>query len=261
MALPVGASQKADLAWVHRWGGHLAGVLLDVRSAGQAATKGSISGTVKSCRQWDADASSMLTNEPPLPGHTPEWTKDLLALQAVSVLCIGRAEAGASAVNLTALVIIKGEGAKEKLLNLLPKGSLKGDRTIHVEATGISVAPATTTTTAPPAPTTTTTAPPPAPTTTTTTKPPPPSPPSTTAPGHHTAQSAPPGIPGSVPNVTGQNLDQAEGTLLSENLGYQTFGGGTFGVVIASDWTVCSQSPAPGTISASVNLVVARSCS
>jgi hypothetical protein len=75
-----------------------------------------------------------------------------------------------------------------------------------------------------------------------------------------TAQSAPAGASSSVPNVSGQELDQAEATLQSDNLGYQTFGGGTFGVVIASNWTVCSQTPAAGSTARSVNLVVAREC-
>jgi hypothetical protein len=83
----------------------------------------------------------------------------------------------------------------------------------------------------------------------------------TTAPDQSTAASAPPGIAGTVPNLTGENLSQAEGTLLAENLGYQTFCGCTFGVIVASDWTVCSQTPAPGAVAASVNLVVSRECS
>lgn len=64
-----------------------------------------------------------------------------------------------------------------------------------------------------------------------------------------------------MPNVTEEELDQAEATLLSQDIGYKVFGGGTFGVVIASDWTVCSQNPAAGASADAVNLVVARSCS
>jgi beta-lactam-binding protein with PASTA domain len=64
-----------------------------------------------------------------------------------------------------------------------------------------------------------------------------------------------------VPNVTGEELDQAEATLLSETLGYKVFGGGLFGVVVAANWTVCSQSPAAGASARAVNLVVARACS
>jgi beta-lactam-binding protein with PASTA domain len=64
-----------------------------------------------------------------------------------------------------------------------------------------------------------------------------------------------------VPNVTGEELDQAEATLLSQNLGYKVFGGGVFGVLVAADWTVCSQSPAAGASADAVQLVVARACS
>jgi beta-lactam-binding protein with PASTA domain len=76
-----------------------------------------------------------------------------------------------------------------------------------------------------------------------------------------TPQSAPPGAASAVPNVSGQELDQAEATLQSDGLGYNVLGGGVFGVVIASDWTVCSQKPPAGTKATSVDLVVARSCS
>jgi beta-lactam-binding protein with PASTA domain len=73
--------------------------------------------------------------------------------------------------------------------------------------------------------------------------------------------SAPPGTEGTVPNVSGEELDQVEATLQAEGLGWQVYGGGTFGVVIASDWTVCSQSPSSGSQATTVNLVVARECS
>lgn len=66
--------------------------------------------------------------------------------------------------------------------------------------------------------------------------------------------------PQTVPNVTGQNLDQAEGTLSAHGIGDNVYGGGTFGIVIKSDWTVCSQSPSAGAKATSVKLVVARSC-
>ena len=64
-----------------------------------------------------------------------------------------------------------------------------------------------------------------------------------------------------MPNVTGTELDQAEATLLSQDIGYKVFGGGMFGVVVASNWTVCSQSPTAGDSANAVNLVVARTCS
>lgn len=76
-----------------------------------------------------------------------------------------------------------------------------------------------------------------------------------------TAQSAPPGVISGVPNVSGQELDQAEATLQADNLGYKVFGGGALGVVVASHWTVCSQKPPTGTKANSLDLVVARSCS
>lgn len=84
-------------------------------------------------------------------------------------------------------------------------------------------------------------------------------PPATTV--GNTPMSAPPGTASAVPNVAGEELDQAEATLLSDNLGYKVFGGGMFGVVIASDWTVCSQTPGAGTNANAVHLVVARACS
>lgn len=84
--------------------------------------------------------------------------------------------------------------------------------------------------------------------------------PGTTVP-FHTASSAPAGSGGTVPDVTDEELDQAEGELLSVSIGYQVDGGGTFGVVVAADWTVCDQSPSAGAFATSVTLVVARTCS
>lgn len=123
-------------------------------------------------------------------------------------------------------------------------------------ARGTVAAPTTTTTTTTVPPTTTTTTM--LPTTTTVPAPPPTSP--TTTPGKSTAAEAPPGIAGPVPNVVGQNLSAAEATLLGDNLGYTTESSGLFGVVVASDWTVCSQSPGAGATATTVNLVVGRSC-
>jgi beta-lactam-binding protein with PASTA domain len=65
----------------------------------------------------------------------------------------------------------------------------------------------------------------------------------------------------SVPNVTGEQLNVAEDRLDATGLDHSTSGGGTFGIVIRSDWTVCRQSPAPRHIASSVLLYVARSCS
>ena len=116
--------------------------------------------------------------------------------------------------------------------------------TTTVAPTTTTVAPTTTTTTVAPTTTTTTVAP----TTTTTTVAP-------------TPTSAAPGKTETVPSVTGEELDQAEATLISQNLGYNVIGGGIFGVVVAANWTVCSQSPAAGSSADAVQLVVARACS
>jgi beta-lactam-binding protein with PASTA domain len=63
-----------------------------------------------------------------------------------------------------------------------------------------------------------------------------------------------------VPALKGMRLDVAENTLDSVGVGYQTIGGGAFGIVIRSHWTVCSQSPRPGSIASSVTLYVERTC-
>jgi len=63
-----------------------------------------------------------------------------------------------------------------------------------------------------------------------------------------------------VPDVTGEPLDAAEDTLDTRGLGYDTRGGGLFGIVIRSHWTVCSQVPAGGTLARQVTLYVAREC-
>ena len=49
-----------------------------------------------------------------------------------------------------------------------------------------------------------------------------------------------------VPDVTGEPLDVAEDTLDAVGLNYQTVGGGAFGIIVRSHWTVCRQRPAPG---------------
>jgi hypothetical protein len=66
--------------------------------------------------------------------------------------------------------------------------------------------------------------------------------------------------PHSVPNVTGQRLDLAVDQLEDDGLEYELLGGGTFGVVVKSNWYVCEQRPAGGSRASSVDLVVARSC-
>ena len=64
-----------------------------------------------------------------------------------------------------------------------------------------------------------------------------------------------------VPNVEGQRLDVAKSTL--EDAGHDTevIGGGTFGVVDESNWTVCETEPSAGAVPADkVKLVVDREC-
>jgi hypothetical protein len=63
-----------------------------------------------------------------------------------------------------------------------------------------------------------------------------------------------------VPNVTGNRLDLAVERLEDVGLNYDLLGGGTFGVVVKSNWYVCEQHPAGGSRAASVELVVDRSC-
>ena len=66
--------------------------------------------------------------------------------------------------------------------------------------------------------------------------------------------------PHRVPNVTGERLDVAQEELESAGLGYDTEGGGAFGVVVRSHWIVCRQQPKAGAVAVSVRLIVDRSC-
>ncbi len=67
-----------------------------------------------------------------------------------------------------------------------------------------------------------------------------------------------------MPNVTGQRLDLAESHL--QRAGFDPtkitiVGGGTFGVVVKSNWQVCTQAPAPGeVVSSGPRLSVGRTC-
>jgi flagellar biosynthesis GTPase FlhF len=66
-----------------------------------------------------------------------------------------------------------------------------------------------------------------------------------------------------VPNVDNVALPRAEQEVTSKGLTVKIVGGGLFGVVIKSDWTVCSTKPPPGASvqsGARVELVVERSC-
>lgn len=64
-----------------------------------------------------------------------------------------------------------------------------------------------------------------------------------------------------VPDLVGERLDVAKSA--AEDAGYDTeeLGGGTFGIVVESNWTVCETDPPAGQIgSGTIRLIVDRSC-
>jgi hypothetical protein len=63
-----------------------------------------------------------------------------------------------------------------------------------------------------------------------------------------------------VPDVRRERLDVAEQLIRDRGLEYSELGGGTFGILVRSNWEVCDQSPAPGTRTRHVRLIVARDC-
>jgi beta-lactam-binding protein with PASTA domain len=63
-----------------------------------------------------------------------------------------------------------------------------------------------------------------------------------------------------VPDVRHERLDVAEERLDRLGLGYEEIGGGTFGIVVRSEWQVCRQEPAPGRKASKVRLIVDRYC-
>jgi hypothetical protein len=66
-----------------------------------------------------------------------------------------------------------------------------------------------------------------------------------------------------VPNLTDERLDVAEDQLASKSLRYTEIGGGTFGVVVPSNWTVCETRPAAGAEvkkGTRVKLIIDRGC-
>ena len=60
--------------------------------------------------------------------------------------------------------------------------------------------------------------------------------------------------------MVGARLDVAPERLDDLGLGYETIGGGAFGIVVTSNWTVCEQQPPPGRLTTPMELVVARWC-
>jgi len=64
-----------------------------------------------------------------------------------------------------------------------------------------------------------------------------------------------------LPDLVGQRLDVAELHLDERHIRYREVGGGAFGIVVRSNWTVCDTEPAAGaTNPGRVSLIVARSC-
>jgi hypothetical protein len=64
-----------------------------------------------------------------------------------------------------------------------------------------------------------------------------------------------------VPNLVGERLDVAENDVTAAGLTFKEVGGGAFGIVVRSNWTVCSTKPAAGKVAAgAISLIVARNC-
>jgi hypothetical protein len=66
--------------------------------------------------------------------------------------------------------------------------------------------------------------------------------------------------PKSVPDLRGQRLDVAERRLEAAGLDFERVGGGTLGIVVRSNWSVCDQDPKPGRKASKVTLIVDRDC-
>ena len=65
---------------------------------------------------------------------------------------------------------------------------------------------------------------------------------------------------GRMPNVEGERLDVAKLDLTEAGIGYRISGGGIFGVVEESRWTVCKAKPAAGKPTAQAVLYIRRAC-
>jgi hypothetical protein len=63
-----------------------------------------------------------------------------------------------------------------------------------------------------------------------------------------------------VGSYVGQRLDVAESDAEEAGINVKVLGGGTFGVVVPSHWTVCKQEPSSGATANRVKLIVAREC-
>ena len=65
---------------------------------------------------------------------------------------------------------------------------------------------------------------------------------------------------GRMPDVVGMRLDVAKLDLTDAGIGYRGFGGGAFGVIEESNWTVCRARPAIGKSTAQAELFIRRAC-
>jgi hypothetical protein len=70
--------------------------------------------------------------------------------------------------------------------------------------------------------------------------------------------SGPGGV--TIPSLTGERLDVAEQRLDELGLNYTEEGGGLFGVIIPSDWNVCSTSPGEGSVVSPGSTVRLEAC-
>ena len=66
--------------------------------------------------------------------------------------------------------------------------------------------------------------------------------------------------PKAAPDLRGERLDVAERRLDELGLEFERVGGGTFGIVVRSNWEVCKQEPAPGVTTRKLRLIVDRYC-
>jgi hypothetical protein len=64
--------------------------------------------------------------------------------------------------------------------------------------------------------------------------------------------------PKRVPNVRYERLDVAEARLDARGIGWEEVGGGTFGVIVRSNWYVREQIPKAGAKATTVKLIVER---
>jgi hypothetical protein len=80
---------------------------------------------------------------------------------------------------------------------------------------------------------------------------------------HQQEEEARANQPQTVPDESDQRLDVAEEELEAHNWHFKVVGGGLFGVVVKSDWTVCETRPAAAAsvpADTTIRLIIARAC-